>query len=176
MILYILCKKMGTTQAFLYMPCLHLTIYHPHHCKRFLLRNPISLAWSLQSISCSIQTGLNCVVNHLQSYLLLCKSVCPQSSLVYSLQDIFFQRKPLNAKYYYSYYHSIFDDSTSLNYTYGNRTTIPPDSIQAYLTKVSTMLAHSLYEHVTGQPYVGAVVANETLVSKVHLRTKISKY
>lgn len=65
------------------------------------------------------------------------------------------------------YYHSVLDDSASLDYTYANGSAVPKDSVQAYLTDVSTTLAHSLAEHVTGVPYTGVAVANSSLVDEL---------
>lgn len=70
-------------------------------------------------------------------------------------------------QYTNSYYHSVFDDAASLGFKYANRSKVPEDSIQSFLADVSTALAHSLYEHVADAPYVGAAVANVTLMDEL---------
>lgn len=75
------------------------------------------------------------------------------------------REKYLFEHFYCSYYHSIFDDTASVNYVYANKSEVPNDSIQAYLANVSTALAHSLYEHVMNKEYLGSLTADKNLVS-----------
>lgn len=68
------------------------------------------------------------------------------------------------------YYNSVFDDHDNIGYAYANTTnntqnTIPDGSIQSYITKVSRILAESLYKEVTGKEYAGENIKVDHIVS-----------
>lgn len=67
-----------------------------------------------------------------------------------------------------NFYNSIFDNATNLLFEYHHDTQeIPSDSIQRFITDISTLLAKSIYEEVTGNAYVGFEEASVRMVNEL---------
>lgn len=102
----------------------------------------------------------------------------PTSAQSFLRENITFPAVILNSKPLNRYYHSIYDDNFNINYTYYNTTedftilpaltdigNFPHDSIQVAIRNVSTTIAFTLYEMVTGTAYTGDKAGNAALVS-----------
>ncbi|KAK3912031.1 Nicastrin [Frankliniella fusca] len=70
-------------------------------------------------------------------------------------------------QYSNQFYHSVLDDINNIKFKYSNGSRVADDSIQLYLRNLTNTLAHTLYEHVTGKPYVGAAIADLSLMDEL---------
>ncbi len=84
----------------------------------------------------------------------------------------------LNSNPQNRFYHSIFDDQDNIQFKYYNTTEdftaamplnddvgFPANSIQLAIRNVSTVLAASIFQMITGDPYTGDKGSNPILVS-----------
>ncbi|XP_037945644.1 nicastrin [Teleopsis dalmanni] len=103
----------------------------------------------------------------------------PTSAQSFLRKNIKFPAFVLNARPQNRYYHSIYDDMDNMNFTYGNTTlnftglkdvaehfVFAPDSIQMKIRNISTVIALSLYETLTGVSYKKTEVANPLLTDE----------
>ncbi|XP_017058598.1 nicastrin isoform X2 [Drosophila ficusphila] len=103
----------------------------------------------------------------------------PTSAQSFLRNDPKFQALILNARPTNKYYHSIYDDLVNVNFTYANTSkdftqlaevndfkSLKADSLQMKVRNVSSILAMTLYQELTGKEYTGTKVANPLLADE----------
>lgn len=115
----------------------------------------------------------------------------PTSAQSFLRDNITFPAVVLNSNPQNRFYHSIFDDQANIKFKYFNTTQdfteatalndnldFPANSIQLAIRNVSTVLAASLYQMITGDPYKLDKGSNPVLVSGcdgIYLEQKVNK-
>lgn len=102
----------------------------------------------------------------------------PTSAQSFLRENLTFPAVVLSSNPQNRFYHSIFDDQDNIKFQYFNTTQdftvatplndnvgFPGNSIQLAIRNVSTVLAASLYQMITGVPYGGENGSNPILVS-----------
>lgn len=102
----------------------------------------------------------------------------PTSAQSFLRENLTFPAVVLNSNPQNRFYHSIFDDQDNVNFKYYNTTqdftvatalndnvNFPANSIQLAIRNVSTVLAATLYQMITGDPYNGQNGSSPILVS-----------
>lgn len=108
----------------------------------------------------------------------LTQNLPPTSAQSFLRENISFPAVVLNSKPQNRFYHSIYDDQDNIKFRYYNTSEdftvamarndnagYPADSVQLAIRDVSTVLAATIYQLITGKPYNGDQGANPVLVS-----------
>ena len=108
---------------------------------------------------------------------LTAENLPPTSSQSFLRENITVPALVLNSNPTNKFYHSIYDDSENIHFTYYNTSLdfstlqnlnnvphFPYDSIQMSIRNISSALAFTLYEVITSKPYTGNEGANEIMV------------
>ncbi|XP_033163062.1 nicastrin isoform X1 [Drosophila mauritiana] len=103
----------------------------------------------------------------------------PTSAQSFLRRDPNFNALILNARPTNKYYHSIYDDVDNVDFTYANTSkdftqltevndfkSLKPDSLQMKVRNVSSIVAMTLYQTITGKEYTGTKVVNPLMADE----------
>lgn len=143
-----------------------------------------------KSTNLFLSTQANQLVNLMQKYNQqfsfnlsiadkITKNLPPTSAQSFLRENLTFPAVVLNSNPQNRFYHSIFDDQQNIKFKYFNtsqdftaiaerndKVDFPDGSIQLAIRDVSTVLAATIYQIITGDPYSGDKGSNPVLVSE----------